>query len=220
MNLLSILLKALLGKSTLTALAKKTGLNASQLKKLIPLALPLLLKYLTGNASNQSGALSLLGALGQHTSKKSLPEQIEEADIDDGGKILHHIFGSQSDNVMNQLSAQSGISEGEVNRALSGLAPSVLSGLSAAAGASPSASGKVDLSDGLDLGELMILLGGQGQASSGSGSGLLSGLLGGGSSSPMGGLLGSLFGGGSTVNASQDNSFNGNQLLSLLGALR
>ena len=219
MNLLTVLLKSLLTDSSVQALAKKTGLSTAVLKKLIPLAIPLLIKFMTGNAQSQSGAQSLLSALGQHTSKKSLPEQIEEADIDDGGKILHHIFGSQSDNVMNQLSAQSGISEGEVNRALSGLAPSVLSGLSAAAGASPSASGKVDLSDGLDLGELMILLGGQGQASSGSGSGLLSGLLGGGSSSPMGGLLGSLFG-GSTVNASQDNSFNGNQLLSLLGALR
>ena len=219
MNLLTVLLKSLLTDSSVQALAKKTGLSTAVLKKLIPLAIPLLIKFMTGNAQSQSGAQSLLSALGQHTSKKSLPEQIEEADIDDGGKILLHIFGSQSDNVMNQLSAQSGISEGEVNRALSGLAPSVLSGLSAAAGASPSASGKVDLSDGLDLGELMILLGGQGQASSGSGSGLLSGLLGGGSSSPMGGLLGSLFG-GSTVNASQDNSFNGNQLLSLLGALR
>ncbi len=219
MNLLTVLLKSLLTDSSVHALAKKTGVSTAVLKKLIPLAIPLLIKFMTGNAQSQSGAQSLLSALGQHTSKKSLPEQIEEADIDDGGKILHHIFGSQSDNVMNQLSAQSGISEGEVNRALSGLAPSVLSGLSAAAGASPSASGKVDLSDGLDLGELMILLGGQGQASSGSGSGLLSGLLGGGSSSPMGGLLGSLFG-GSTVNASQDNSFNGNQLLSLLGALR
>ena len=219
MNLLTVLLKSLLTDSSVQALAKKTGVSTAVLKKLIPLAIPLLIKFMTGNAQSQSGAQSLLSALGQHTSKKSLPEQIEEADIDDGGKILHHIFGSQSDNVMNQLSAQSGISEGEVNRALSGLAPSVLSGLSAAAGASPSASGKVDLSDGLDLGELMILLGGQGQASSGSGSGLLSGLLGGGSSSPMGGLLGSLFG-GSTVNASQDNSFNGNQLLSLLGALR
>ena len=170
MNLLTVLLKSLLTDSSVQALAKKTGVSTAVLKKLIPLAIPLLIKFMTGNAQSQSGAQSLLSALGQHTSKKSLPEQIEEADIDDGGKILHHIFGSQSDNVMNQLSAQSGISEGEVNRALSGLAPSVLSGLSAAAGASPSASGKVDLSDGLDLGELMILLGGQGQASSGSGS--------------------------------------------------
>ena len=40
MNLLSILLKALLGKSTLTALAKKTGLNSKQLKKILPMCLP------------------------------------------------------------------------------------------------------------------------------------------------------------------------------------
>ena len=127
MNLLSILMKALLGKSTLTALAKKTGLNASQLKKLIPLALPLLLKYLTGNASNQSGALSLLGALGQHTSKKPLPEQIAEADQTDGGKILLHILGKDNDQAVQSLASQSGLSGTQVNTALGSLAPALLS---------------------------------------------------------------------------------------------
>ena len=84
MNLLSILLKTLLGKNTLSALAKKCGLTPAKLNKLIPLALPLLIKYLTSNASNQTGALSLLGALGQHNTAKALPEQIAEADPEDG----------------------------------------------------------------------------------------------------------------------------------------
>ena len=212
MNLLTVLLKSMLTDSSIQALAKKTGVSTAVLKKLIPLAIPLLIRFMTGNAQSQSGAQSLLGALGQHTCKKSVAEQIEDADIDDGSKILSHIFGNQSDNVINQLSLQSGISSGEVSTALSGLAPSVLSGLSAAAGAVPTSSGTVDLSDGLDLGELMTLLGGQNQSSSVPG--MLSGLLGGSS-----GLLGSLFG-SSPVNAAQDNSFNGNQLLSLLGALR
>ena len=84
MNLLTVLLKSLLTDSSVQALAKKTGVSTAVLKKLIPLAIPLLIKFMTGNAQSQSGAQSLLSALGQHTSKKSLPEQIEEADIDDG----------------------------------------------------------------------------------------------------------------------------------------
>ena len=42
MNLLSVILKALLADGALKALAGKTGLNEKQLKKLLPLALPLL----------------------------------------------------------------------------------------------------------------------------------------------------------------------------------
>ncbi len=195
MNLLSLLLKSLLTDSSISALAKKTGLNASSLKKLIPLAIPLLLKFLTKNASNESGALSLLGALSQHTNQKALSDQIDEADTEDGGKIINHIFGSESEDLM--------------------------SGLSAATN-SVSSAPKVDLSDGLDLSDLMGMFVGTQQAQQAqnqpSGGGLLSGLLGG-NNAGLGGLFGSLFG-SSAPQASQENEFNGTQLLSLLSSMR
>ena len=159
MNLLGILLKTMLTEGALKALAKKTGLNQKQLKKLLPLAVPMLLKMLTKNASEKDGALSLLGALTQHTSKKPMAQQIEEADTDDGDKIIGHILGKRKDQDLLTLSNQSGLSQKEVQSVLSGIAPALLSGLSAATN-SGSASGKVDLSDGLDLGEVLTLLAG------------------------------------------------------------
>ena len=159
MNLLGILLKTLLTEGALKALAKKTGLNQKQLKKLLPLAVPMLLKMLTKNASEKDGALSLLGALTQHTSKKPMAQQIEEADTEDGEKIVGHILGKGKDQDLLTLSSQSGLSQKEVQSVLSGIAPALLSGLSAATN-SGSASGKVDLSDGLDLGEVLTLLAG------------------------------------------------------------
>ena len=159
MNLLGILLKALLSEGALTALAKKTGLNSKQLKKLLPLAVPLLLKMLTKNASEKDGALSLLGALSQHTSRKTMEQQIEEADTEDGNKIIGHILGKGKDQDLLTLSNQSGLSQQQVSSVLSGIAPALLSGLSAATN-SGSAAGKVDLSDGLDLGEVLTLLAG------------------------------------------------------------
>lgn len=221
MNLLSLLLKSLLTDSSITALAKKTGLNASSLKKLIPLAIPLLLKFLTKNASNESGALSLLGALSQHTNQKALSDQIDEADTEDGGKIINHIFGSESEDVTNQLALESGMSQRDVNSALAGIAPALMSGLSAATN-SVSSAPKVDLSDGLDLSDLMGMFVGTQQAQQAqnqpSGGGLLSGLLGG-NNAGLGGLFGSLFG-SSAPQASQENEFNGTQLLSLLSSMR
>ena len=199
MNLLNILLKALLSKSTLSALAKKTGLNAGNLKKLIPLALPLLLKHLTGNASSESGALSLLGALTQHSSSKALPEQIEEADETDGGKIIGHILGKDSSSAVESLAKQSGLTGAQVSKALGSLAPALLTTLNSAANsAKEQAKGKAqfDLSDGLDLGDVAALIGGGKNSSPLS---LLSGLL-----------------GGREKEAKTDNATNGNDLLSAL----
>ena len=221
MNLLSLLLSSLLTDSSVSALAKKTGLSAAALKKLIPLAVPLLLKFLTSNASSESGALSLLGALSQHTNQKTLSDQIDEADTEDGGKIIGHIFGNQSDVVTNRLAQQSGMSERDVSSALAGIAPALMSGLSAA-NHTVSAAPKVDLSDGIDLSDLLGMFAGaqsvqqvpQGQSYGG---GLLSGLLGG-SSSGLGDLFGSMLG-SSAQQASQENDFNGTQLLSLLSSM-
>ena len=218
MNLLKLLLSSLLTDSSLSALAKKTGLDASVLKKLIPLAIPLLIKFMTNNASSQSGAQSLLGALTQHTNKRTLAEQIDDADTEDGSKIIGHIFGNQSDAAISSLAQQSGMSTRDVSSALAGLAPALMSGLSAAT-SSASAAPKVDLSDGLDLSDLMGMFAGAQPAAQPSAGGLLSGLLGGGSSSLGGGLLGSLLG-GSASQADNDSAVNGTQLLSLLSALK
>ena len=221
MNLLSLLLSSLLTDSSVSALAKKTGLSAASLKKLIPLAIPLLLKFLTSNASSESGALSLLGALSQHTNQKTLSDQIDEADTEDGGKIIGHIFGNQSDAVTNRLAQQSGMSERDVSSALAGIAPALMSGLSAA-NHTVSAAPKVDLSDGIDLSDLLGMFAGaqsvqQVPQSQSYGGGLLSGLLGG-SSSGLGDLFGSLLG-SSAQQSSQENDFNGTQLLSLLSSM-
>ena len=206
MNLLSVILKALLADGALKALAGKTGLNEKQLKKLLPLALPLLLKMLTRNASDKEGAVSLLGALTQHTSKKTMQQQIAEADTADGAKIIGHILGKEKDASLLTLSNQSGLSQQQVSSVLSGIAPALLSVLSAASG---SAAGKVDLSDGLDLSDIVAMLGGakpepvQAKPQSG-------------------GLLGALFGRKKKEEqkAEQDAALNGATLLSLLLANR
>ena len=206
MNLLSVILKALLADGALKALAGKTGLNEKQLKKLLPLALPLLLKMLTRNASDKEGAVSLLGALTQHTSKKTMQQQIAEADTADGAKIIGHILGKEKDASLLTLSNQSGLSQQQVSSVLSSIAPALLSVLSAASG---SAAGKVDLSDGLDLSDIVAMLGGakpepvQAKPQSG-------------------GLLGALFGRKKKQEqkAEQDAALNGATLLSLLLANR
>ena len=196
MNLLSVLLKTLMADGAISALAKKTGIGGAALKKLLPLAIPLLLKAMTNNASSQSGVQSLLGALTQHTSKKTMAQQIEEADQDDGAKIIGHILGKDSQSSLLSLSSQSGLSQKEVSSVLSGIAPALLSGLSAATSSAGSSAGKVDLSDGLDLSDVVAMLGG--------------------AKPEPAGLLGGLFGKKKPAKEEKDAGLNGATLLQLL----
>ncbi len=132
MNLLGMLLKLMLAKNAVSSVAGKTGLSDKQIKSLMTLAIPLLLKYLTGNASQGSGAQSLLTALSQHTNKNSMDLQLQDADEKDGSLIIGHILGNDRDKVTRDLSSQTGIDPAMVARILTIIAPALLSGISAA----------------------------------------------------------------------------------------
>ena len=157
MNLLSLLLGSMMTQSSVHSLEQKTDVSSALIRKLLPLAIPLLIKALTQNASSQSGALSLLGALTQHKSTKPMDNQIQNADSKDGEKILGHIFGNEYSGVVGQLAGQTGMSNDQVASVLSNIAPALLSGVSAA----NTQAAKPAQSSGLDLGDLLSMFGGK-----------------------------------------------------------
>ncbi|MBQ9060165.1 MAG: DUF937 domain-containing protein [Firmicutes bacterium] len=217
MNLMNMLTSVLTSGAALDALSAKTGLSKKQLKMIIAIAVPLLLKKMTSNASSQNGASSLLGALTQHQSKKEIPEQLENADTEDGSKIVGHILGDDRDDLVKEVAAQAGADPKDVNIVLGNISPTIMNGLSAATqSASAQQTSGVDLSDGFDLSDVMGLLGGAAPGNSG---GLLGSLLGGGSAGSaasgggLGGLLGSLMGASAPEEA---QSGNGHQLIQSL----
>lgn len=132
MNLLQLLLSALLTNSSVNSVSQKTGLGSTLVKKLIMAALPVLIKYLTQNVLSSGGAASLLSALTQHTSNRSMAEQIDEVDEEDGGKIIRHILGDDNDKVVAELADETGLKNEEVTRGLASIAPALLSVLSGA----------------------------------------------------------------------------------------
>ena len=161
MNLLNVLLDALLSDKAIKALAKKTGIDSKSIKKFLPIAVPFLLKMLTGNASSKEGKASLLEALTQHTDEKPIDEMIDKADTIDGAKIIGHILGAKKDEDVKALSDEAGMSENDVSGILSSIAPSLLTALSSATkSGKKSKKAKVDLSDGLDLSDVAAMLGG------------------------------------------------------------
>ena len=158
MNLLNLLMGTLASDSSINSLSKKTGINASLITKLLPLAIPILLKELTKNAGREGGAASLLTALGQHTNTRSIPQQIDDVDEEDGQKIVAHILGDDSDKVVSALAQETGMEGSQVSRSLGALAPALMSMLSSSANTVHSSG--VNLSDGFDLTDVMGLFGG------------------------------------------------------------
>lgn len=193
MNLLQLLLGSLTSDNSVNSLAKKTGISSKLVSKLIVMAVPLLIKYMTKNASTASGAQSLLSALTQHKGTRSMSEQIDEVDEEDGQKIIGHILGNDKEQVFSTLAKETGLQTNEVSKGLGALAPALLTGLAAAttSAAKPS-------SNGLDLGDLLGMFGGNQNAAS-SGLNMLGSLLGGAQPQQQveqpTSLLGSLFGG-------------------------
>ena len=164
MNFMNMLTGALTNGAALQALSAKTGLSQKQLKMIIAIAVPLILKRLTSNASTQNGASSLLGALLQHKGASPVNKQLEEADTEDGEKIVGHIFGDDQQQIVDLVAERSGADPKDVSSVLGNISPAVLNGLSnateaASAGNEPKPYG-VDLSDGFDLSDVMGLLGG------------------------------------------------------------
>lgn len=218
MNFLNVLTNSFMSGPVLETLSAKTGLSQKQLKMILAIAIPLLIKKMTSNASSQAGANSLLGALGQHSNAGSIKGQLDDVDEEDGSRIVGHILGNDRDQLVQSVAAETGVAPQDVEKVLGTISPSVLSGLSAATSAASTqqASG-VDLSDGIDMGDLMGILGGASSGGGSSAGGLLGSLLGGGSQAQSsGGLLGSLFGG---AQPEEDQSANGNQLIQSLLSL-
>ena len=232
MNLMNMLTGILTSGAALQALSAKTGLSEKQLKMIIAIAIPLLIRKLTSNASSQSGANSLLGALTQHRDTNSIDKQLADADEEDGAKIVGHILGSDEDKIIASVAKESGVSEADVAKVLGTISPSILSSLSAATESASAQqaqqaqqSGGVDLSDGFDMSDVMALMGGgasQSQSQNQSSGGLLGSLFGGGASQSQsqggGGLLSALLGG--AQKPEEDQEMNGIQRLNALLSMR
>ena len=230
MNLLQLLLGTLTSNESINATSKKTGVSSNGISKLLMMAVPLLITYMTKNASMKDGASSLLSALTQHTSTQTVSQQIKNGDSTDGAKIIAHILGSDQKSVISNLANETGLSSKEVNAVLNSIAPALLNSLSTATTATaakpkPQQSPKVDLSDGIDLSDLAGLLGGGSvsNVNSNPAAGLLGSLLTGATqqqSSNTGlDLLGSLLGAGTSGKKPTAQQSNGTELLSLLTAL-
>ena len=103
-------------------LARQMGTDPASVKSAAAAALPALLGGLEANAQDPAGAASLSEALTQHAG----PVDATQVDVADGEKIAQHIFGNNTDQVVQQLGGLDGHPDELVKKLIPVLAPIVL----------------------------------------------------------------------------------------------
>lgn len=164
LDLLSLLGGMGSAKDSVNAFSGKTDASEDQITEALLSALPSMLGMMQNNAKTKDGADSLLKALDQHDlSDVDIVKLIKTADMDDGVKILNHIYGDakKTEAAQKEVAAKSGIDTAKVAKIMAAAAPVVLTAL-AQANKKSNKSKKVSNSDGLAdlLGGVLSLAGG------------------------------------------------------------
>lgn len=122
-----------LGQKIIKGASSQTNAPQDKTSKVISMAMPLLLVAMKKNASESSGAKSLLNAL-QTKHDGSIINNIDsyfqggvnQEDLNDGEGILNHVLGSKKAQMENALSQKSGLDSNSVAQILKVAAPIVI----------------------------------------------------------------------------------------------
>ncbi len=128
------LLQGSMGSQLIQGASEQLGMDKAQTTKALGAALPLMMGALKNNATSQDGASSLLNALGNHSSGSILDnlgsilggQQIDNDVMEDGGKILGHMFGGNTNDVASVVGKAANIDIGKALNLLKIAAPFIM----------------------------------------------------------------------------------------------
>lgn len=112
-----MILANLKGKA-LQQITSKVGWDSAGTKAIAAKALPMILGQLSKNASDETGAENINNALNSHLGKSKV-------DIEDGKKILGHIFGS-SESAIKEVAKASGQNEEQASGVMGALSSIIM----------------------------------------------------------------------------------------------
>ena len=156
-------------KDSVSALSGKSSATEDQVTQALLSALPSMLGKMQTNAQTKEGADSLLKALDQHDlSDADIVKLIKTADMEDGIKILNHIYGDEKKTAKAQeeVAEKAGIDAKQVAKIMAAAAPALLTVL-ATTNKKANKTKTVSNSDGLAdlLGGVLSLAGGSKKSS-------------------------------------------------------
>jgi len=126
---LTKLASTLLSSDSIKGLTGATGASGSDITSVLSSALPSLLNGAKAQAKDNKTSESFVSALAQHAQDDTsdLSKFLGNVDLKDGSKIIGHLLGSDSDNVVSEVSKKAGVSEEKTSSILSAVAPLLMS---------------------------------------------------------------------------------------------
>lgn len=127
MNIIQDLFSKL--RSQNNALANKTGLENDKTQAILNLVVPLLLKKISQNASNETGSKALESALSKdHDGSilEDLVSAITNPDTKNGDGILEHVLSHQKSDIIDKLASQTNAKSDQVASIMTIVAPIIM----------------------------------------------------------------------------------------------
>ena len=122
-----------MGSSMMEQMAQKIGGDNDGVKRAAAVAVPMILAAIKRNARSKKGAEALAGALDRNHSDGgvlgNLGNLLGGSSMNEGEKILGHVFGNKKSNVQQQLGQATGLGGQGAGDLMSMLAPMVMGAL-------------------------------------------------------------------------------------------
>ena len=126
---LNSIMGLLLGNSSTSGISQATGTNSNDVTSILANALPSLLAGANRQANQTSTATSFAKALQSHAQDdtSNLSAFYNNVDLDDGSKIIQHLFGNQTNSTVKAIANQAGVTQKQASSVLSAAAPLLMS---------------------------------------------------------------------------------------------
>ena len=126
---LSSLMNVFLSTQSQQGISSATGSSSADVTSILANALPSLLAGANKQSQQTSTATSFAKALASHAQDdtSNLASFYNNVDLNDGAKIIQHLFGNQTNSITKNVAAQAGVTQKQATSVLSAAAPLLLS---------------------------------------------------------------------------------------------
>lgn len=162
------IMKMMLSSGALEQVSGMLGVGEKEAESAVEVVMPLLLKGMQGQMQNQDTKYGFLQALNDHSKEDTsdLKKAVKNVDVEDGAKIVKHLFGAGEEEVAAQAKKKSGLDTKTILKVMAILAPILMSkmGKTAKTETAKSSSGDMmsvvgGLLDGVDAKDVVNILG-------------------------------------------------------------
>ncbi len=119
----------LLSSDSIDGLSSLTGTSNKEVTSVLTQALPALLSGAKGQADDKDTAKGFASALSDHAKSDTsdLSSFLGNIDMEDGGKIIAHLLGSDKQSTIKKIAKEAGVSNKKTTNILSAIAPLLMS---------------------------------------------------------------------------------------------